>query len=566
MSSVLAWPVLLSVVAGLGAVVLLVSIWPYRDKPGATLFLTSIAGQTVWSFGYAVALLVFDPTLRLGLAMLVWGAFILTGITFFGFALAYTGRADLLRTWWFRLFAGSAALVGVLVATNPLHGLVWRSFDVQPVLGLAAVAYDFGPVAYLGVGGGVLGVLTGSLLLFDTVVSYGRLYRTEAIAVGVSTIPPVAGLLAWLLQLGPYAALNLTTVLFLPHVALDLYAFVGSDMFEFHPATRRAGERAAVDDLGSPVLVVDSDRRLVTLNPAAEAAFGVSRAAVLTEPLDAVLESDPIDPAAGTQEVTVWSEGRRRGYRVTPAPLRDGRGTHVGYTLLCQDVTEERRRKQRLEVLNRILRHNLRNDINVVQGFVEAAADRTDDESVTDLLDRAVAKADDLAAVGGKARHIETALDAAVDEDQETDVSRLAGMVATEVEAAHPGATVTVDLPADLVLPVRSDLLEAVLGELVTNAVQHDPDPAPSVRIVRETAVDGGGGPPGETVAITVSDDGPGIPEHELEALEAGGETDLAHGSGLGLWLVHWGVRSLGGSVDFAVDDDGTTVTLHLPA
>lgn len=43
-------------------------------------------------------------------------------------------------------------------------------------------------------------------------------------------------------------------------------------------------------------------------------------------------------------------------------------------------------------------------------------------------------------------------------------------------------------------------------------------------------------------------------------------ETALEHGSGLGLWLVKWGVVSLGGSIDFEVDDAGTTARVHLPA
>jgi hypothetical protein len=46
-----------------------------------------------------------------------------------------------------------------------------------------------------------------------------------------------------------------------------------------------------------------------------------------------------------------------------------------------------------------------------------------------------------------------------------------------------------------------------------------------------------------------------------LEALE---ETALEHGSGLGLWLVKWGVGALGGTVTFDTTD-GTTVTLALP-
>ena len=40
-------------------------------------------------------------------------------------------------------------------------------------------------------------------------------------------------------------------------------------------AKRRAGERAAVDDLGNPVVVVDEARRVVTVNDAAASVFGV---------------------------------------------------------------------------------------------------------------------------------------------------------------------------------------------------------------------------------------------------------------------------------------------------
>ena len=610
MAAPLAWPVLLSGVAGLGAVGLLLSIWPHRDKPGGSLFLAAVGGQVVWSIGYAIALLVFDRTLRWALAVVVWESLVLTGISFFGFALAYTGRAALLRTWWVRLFAASAAVVAVLVPTNPMHGLVWTSFTIDPVWGLSTVAYDFGPVAYLGVSGGVFAVLVGSLLLFDTVVSYGRPYRSEAVAVGLSTVAPSLGLLAWLFQVGPVPRLNLTTVLFVPHVALDLYAFVGSDMFEFHPATRRAGERAAIDDLGSPVLIVDREERIVRLNPAAEVAFGVRTAAALTKPLEAVLGGEAVDPAAGEQTVSLLTDGQRRDYRVTPSPLRDGGGRPVGYTLLCQDVTRERQRKQRLEVLNRILRHNLRNDITVVNGFLEAAADRSENASVTDILDRASEKADDLVAVGDKARTIERVLEPDADEWREVDLGSLGREVATDLEAAHDDATVAVDVPASLTVETRPALLEPVIEELVENAIVHDPATDPSVEIragtTRMAAADppmtaeGGAvgrraGPTGEetgldsgddqgsdslpeatgegtragtrpSIEIAVLDEGPGVPAHELAVLQAGGETDLTHGSGLGLWLVHWGVRALGGSVHFDVGDDGTTAVVRLPA
>ena len=65
---------------------------------------------------------------------------------------------------------------------------------------------------------------------------------------------------------------------------------------------------------------------------------------------------------------------------------------------------------------------------------------------------------------------------------------------------------------------------------------------------------------------LTVADDGPGIPEHEVEAVESGRETALEHGSGLGLWVVAWGAAAVGADVTYAERAPrGTRVTVSIP-
>jgi signal transduction histidine kinase len=65
-------------------------------------------------------------------------------------------------------------------------------------------------------------------------------------------------------------------------------------------------------------------------------------------------------------------------------------------------------------------------------------------------------------------------------------------------------------------------------------------------------------------VVIEIEDDGPGIPESELDPLAAGGETQLVHGSGAGLWIVDRVVRYSGGTVEFDSSESGTVVRLIL--
>ncbi|WP_018256837.1 sensor histidine kinase [Halomicrobium katesii] len=587
------WIVVASLASGAGTLLLIGLLWRYREKPGATWFLLSLACQALWSVSYAVSLLVFDETIRLALEVLGWALLAGIAVYFLAFALAYTGRDHVVETPWYRALLTLPAVAVVLLGTNPWHGLVWDDFSVVAVAGLAGTAYELELWAVAVATGGVLIALLGSLVLFDTVVSYGRLYRREAIAVGVSTVPPLSAVVLWLYGVGPVPELNFATVLFLPHIALDAYAFVRSDMFEFHPATRREGERAAIEDLGNPVVVVDERDRIVTLNAAAEAVLSVDKARALTEPLAAFLTDETFAGPDTTDRVTIETGSRRRTYSLATTPLT-GSGDRLGSTIVLQDITEEIEREQRLQVLNRVVRHNLRNDMTVVRGFAEAANEATDDAEVSELLDTVEGKADDLVDLGEKARAIEGILGA----DRRATTVELSSLLADAVDEVDADVPIAVDAP-DTAVTIDADTLRVLCVALVENAVEHG-STSPESETPRDAVEHGPTSPDSPTrqdavehgstnqdgrypvgtderapvrvtatardggIEIAVADDGPGIPDHELDVLAAGEETDLEHATGLGLWLTSWATRRLGGDLDFAVDD-GTTARLWLP-
>jgi len=211
-----------------------------------------------------------------------------------------------------------------------------------------------------------------------------------------------------------------------------------------------------------------------------------------------------------------------------------------GYVWVCRDVTGREERDQRLRVLNRVLRHNVRNALNLVLGRAERLRERHgDDEDVESIVTAAA----DLLAAGEKARQLERALDAGAAPDQE-----LATIVAEEVDrAADRYSHVAFETTGDCEACVDSRLRLAV-RELLSNAAEHNDNPDPAVRVTVET----------DPAAVRVSDNGSGIPEQEKRALAGVGETPLKHGSGVGLWLVYWLVTQADGSVTVA--DDGTVV------
>jgi len=556
------WPAAGSLAAGIGTVVLMRYVLDYRDKPGGGWFLGVLAAQALWCLAYGVGLLVFAPAARLIFERLVWVGIVWTGVAFLAFALEYTGRGDVVRAWPFGIVAAVGLLSTGLVLTNPLHHAMWAGFRLDPVFGVATVSYVLQPFAYLVIGVATLSVTIGVVLLVDTLVSYGPLYRREAAAVAVSALPPGFALLAWAGGVGPAPQLNLAPVMFVPHVALDAYAFGRAELFERNPTTSRAAERTVLDDLADPIAVVDRDGQVVRLNDAARSAFVDGDADPLAAPLESVLgvgvalegDNDTVEHAAGEN---------RRTYSVSVSPLRDPVDTHVGYTVVFTDVTERERRRQQLAVLNRILRHNLRNDAGVVHGYAELLAERLDGEAhrMADAIER---RSGALEALGEKAKTVETLIGG--EEPTPLAVDALVEHVVSEGREAAPDAEIALEADVGHVAALPKRTLLAAVENLLENAVAHHDgegtereDGGPWVAV--RTAAENG------DVVVEVADDGPGIPEGELAAIEAGRETRLQHGSGIGLWVVHWAAAALGGEATHADREPrGTVATLRFPA
>ncbi|GAD51471.1 signal-transducing histidine kinase [Halarchaeum acidiphilum MH1-52-1] len=203
--------------------------------------------------------------------------------------------------------------------------------------------------------------------------------------------------------------------------------------------------------------------------------------------------------------------------------------------------------RERLAVLNTLVRHNLRHEAQRLLFAVEKVRD-----SDPDTAGEIEGVAEDLSEMNENVRAVEEAFDT-----EPTDVD-VAAMCRAAAENAREAYDIDVSLDVPETAPARAgDQLRDAIDELVENAVEHGGDD-PTVEIAAR--VDG------RTVDITVADDGPGIPESELELVTGEREiTQLEHGSGLGLWLVRWITEEYDGRVTFGESDrGGAAVTLAL--
>lgn len=220
---------------------------------------------------------------------------------------------------------------------------------------------------------------------------------------------------------------------------------------------------------------------------------------------------------------------------------------------MARDASERRQREGLISVINRVLRHNLRNEMNVIGGYAEMLETELDAE----LAQKAAiirATADRLLDLSESAQHIEKNRDFPV-ELEPFDIVPVVERVTTQLQTRYPDVSIRVETPESAVVE-SLPRIEIALYELLDNAAKYGDD-SPTVEI-EETA-------DGSQILIRIADSGPGLPDTEWEVLESGVETPLVHGKGLGLWLVYWMVTTLEGELEATTSEQGTTIEIRLP-
>ena len=260
---------------------------------------------------------------------------------------------------------------------------------------------------------------------------------------------------------------------------------------------------------------------------------------------------DTAEPQSITHRIACDDGSWRRFETVIERLFEDAREVVITAT----DVTDARRYEQRLQVLNRVLRHDLKNDTNVIGGYADLLRDHVDEEGdpYLDIIDRKVRT---LTHLSDQAREIDVALHSDAGRT-EIDLAALVDRLCESLSSSFPRATVTATVPESAVVSA-DELLESAIRNVLENAVVHNDgdDPHVEATVVAD----------GDRFRLDVADDGPGIPPVERTVFSEARETALEHASGLGLWLVHWIVTESGGDLEIDTrEPTGTVVRMWLP-
>jgi signal transduction histidine kinase len=238
--------------------------------------------------------------------------------------------------------------------------------------------------------------------------------------------------------------------------------------------------------------------------------------------------------------------------------------TQLAFTLdrLLDRIASSLRHEQRLSAE---LSHELRTPLANIAAQAQFALRHTEqDENGRRALEQVLASATQMG------RTLDTLIAAAraeLDPSRATSDAAAGARAAAAAFVSERGVTLAISAPAGIRVAGEQALIERILAPLIENAYRHA---AAAVRIGVQR--DSG------TVAFTVEDDGPGVPDTDREAIFEPGRTAVgpratsgatavaSHGAGLGLALSRRLARTAGGDVEAEHNDAGGRFVVRLPA
>ena len=286
------------------------------------------------------------------------------------------------------------------------------------------------------------------------------------------------------------------------------------------------------------------DGTILAANETMARAFNTTTAELTGQQLSAVLPDDVAENrrTQGHRAITAGSVvtfqdsiGLRHFHNIV-VPLTTG-SKEESVQIVTREITlqkhneeELRRKKEELTFINRIVSHDIKNDVNVISGWAGVLTDHTDPEAIK-MVERIKETSDHIADLAGITKDFVDSIEGTT--EVELEAVDLGGIVDTEVSklrSKYDDVIITVD--GDIDRTVRAnELLSSVFGNLLTNAIRHNDTDAPEIEITAEQTA--------TTITLRIADNGHGVPDGEKEAVfEKGRKGAESPGSGIGLYLV----------------------------
>jgi signal transduction histidine kinase len=211
--------------------------------------------------------------------------------------------------------------------------------------------------------------------------------------------------------------------------------------------------------------------------------------------------------------------------------------------------------REGVNILNRLMFHDLMNYSMAIRGYLDLAMTQSDDVSSSKFIERSLKQIDLTADLVGKVRKLSTIRSADRKNLLRIDLASTIRQQTAKTAGMFPSKSVkySMEIGTEDAFVMANDLLPDLLHNMLMNAIKFDLHEVVNLEISLKESTDQAAGHGRGFWTVSIADHGPGIPDerkrHIFQGVPKPGPNEPARGMGLGLSIVRSLVDLYGGKV-----------------
>lgn len=322
------------------------------------------------------------------------------------------------------------------------------------------------------------------------------------------------------------------------------------------------------------MFVTDSNWNIEYVNPAFEKETGYSQEEIYGESANKLrpnyIDSELTDKFEvldnAIQNGLAWKgklknvkkSGEIYQIKQTVTPITNSAGDVDKFTIIQDNITKDRLNKQVLDVLNRVLRHNLRTSINVIEGYTDILNSNCSDTQKKKSIRNIRERTGEMNEISDKMKQIRN-LVKGYDEPTPLKINEINDIVKPYRRINN--TIIRLDIKDIQSRSIKyGDVFQIAFDEAINYALDNKTKHVSRIHVMIE------GEENKENIAkITISDNKPPIDKSKWNIIKSGKETPLDHIDGIELWVLYWSITAIGGTINLSHHSDGNVFKMCVP-
>lgn len=561
----------------------------YRSALGSRPFAILTLAITVWTLGYALSLVSGDLTTKLFWTDVIYIGIVVVPVAWVTLAMQYADDRQQLTRRTIILLSIMPIVTLLCVWTNSFHGLFRSNISLVNSGELTILDAQMGPLFWVHTAYSYILFLYGTVTIAQTFMRSTPQQRKQAGTLLIGGCIPWLGNMIYLVGLSPIDSIDMTPFAFTLTAIILGWGLFRYQLFDIIPIAREV----VIENIRDGVIVLDPQKRVVDINPAAITILGQPNRSMIGKPAELLFARyhDRFDYLWGTQDARVelqidhGSQPLIFDTRITQ--LQDKRGVHTGYLIVVRDITERKQNEQILYQAKEMaeaaniaknsfigtMSHELRTPLTTIIGYCELLQRQADDLETVQLTE-------DLSAIWSAGHHLLALVNNLLDLSKieagqmalfidEFDISMLVDEIITTTRPIVESYANTFIVNCSLDIGTMSSdptKIRQILFNLLSNAAKFTERGTVTLEVQREE-MNGTA-----WIVFNITDTGIGIDPAKISYLfEAFTQADSSTtrrygGTGLGLSLSRHLCQILDGDITVvSTMGEGSTFTVRLP-